>query len=389
MLLTLPPSFRNLLGHLQSIVFMVYNDSDDGEYYFQFCEGKDAVRMGIHTRMVSGCPLSQLFDASNYAMIQDSFSALLRFGGTCSFELQLGASHFLVHASFVDTEHGSGDIIGNMVDITMIKHAEEELRRALQEEKHVVAMKTQFLNTVSHEFRTPLTGIQLSASMLQRYSSRMNDGERELAVSHINKRIRELTALMDMLLLQSSTKSLKELFTPIELDLSQLVYSVVADFEETMDCDGHTILITASNALRANGDVQSCGDHRLLTYALRNILGNAVKYSPGKNRVDVLLEYEPPEFIIRIRDYGIGMSDHDRERIFTQFFRSENVGNISGTGLGLNIAHEFIQIHNGRIDVESETGKGSTFSIRLPIQHHTASNLIHNPQYRVTIPQYE
>lgn len=385
MLLTLPPSFRSLLGHLQSIVFMVYKDNDDGEYYFQFCEGIDAVRLGINTRVVSNTPLSRIFTATNYEALENNFRKLLQSGGTCSFEMQYAESYFLIQASFVSNGNNVGDIIGNMVDITMIKRAEEELRNALEQEKSLVAMKTQFMNTVSHEFRTPLTGIQISATMLQRYNAKMDDDDRVQAISQINKRIQELTALMDTLLLQSSTKTLKELFSPIETDLNQLLHNIITDFEETMDCGGHALRITTNQESYSGSSITASVDPRLLKYAIRNLLSNAIKYSPNEQYVDITLEYSSSGCIIRIKDYGIGMDKEECSHIFTPFFRSHKVENISGTGLGLNIAHEFILIHNGYISVESEIGYGSTFSIHLPIKDiDRSTDLIHTPEYRIS-----
>lgn len=385
MLLTLPPSFRSLLGHLQSIVFMVYKDNDDGEYYFQFCEGIDAVRLGINTRIISNTPLSRIFTPVNYEAIEKHFRTLLEFGGTCSFEMQYAESYFLVNTSFVGNGNNAGDIIGNMVDITMIKRAEEELRNALEQEKSLVAMKTQFMNTVSHEFRTPLTGIQISATMLQRYNSKMDDDHRVLAINQINKRIHELTTLMDTLLLQSSTKTLKELYSPIETDLNHLLHNIICDYEETMDCAGHSLRLMTKQELHTEKSIVASVDPRLLKYAIRNLLSNAVKYSPNEKYVDVFIEYSMSECTIHIKDYGIGMDKEECSQIFTPFFRSQKVENISGTGLGLNIAHEFILIHNGYISVESAIGCGSTFSIHLPIINSSQyTELIHTPEYRIS-----
>jgi signal transduction histidine kinase len=394
MLLTLPPAFRNLLGHLQSIVFMAYRDIDDGEYYFQFCEGIDAVRLGIHTRAVSGKPLSLIFPKEQYQILDNHFSELIKIGGTSTLELRHRDSYYLLHISLVDGSLMSHDIIGNMVEITTIKRAEEELRIALEHERNLVSLKSQFLNTVSHEFRTPLTGIQISTTTLQKHQDKMSSDEKDIAINQINKRIKEITALIDMLLLQSSSKSLKELYQPIRTELSHLVSNVIADYQETMDCNGHQIRISTNESLYRADEVFAFVDPRLLKYAIRNLLSNAVKYSPNKTYVDVELDYTPSEFIISIRDYGIGMDKDDIESIFTQFYRSSAVGNISGTGLGLSIANEFVQIHNGSISVQSAKGQGSTFSIHLPTLSDTYSDthtsVIHSPTYKIvnTSPAY-
>ncbi len=114
-------------------------------------------------------------------------------------------------------------------------------------------------------------------------------------------------------------------------------------------------------------------DPNLFNHILSNLLENAVKYSPGKEEPELHLIYEDKFLTIKIVDYGIGIPEEDKKRLFETFFRASNVDNIQGTGLGLTIVKQYVESHSGSIDVQSEEGFGTTFSLRFPYHQENAN----------------
>lgn len=368
MLLTLPATFRNLLSQLQSIVFMVYLDDDDHHYYFQFCEGRDAEALGIQTKNITNVPLHHIFDAESSKQFRHHFDYLMHYGGDTAFEIAFQDHWLMVNASRTTEDHGAeGHILGSMMDISILKHAEKELRLALDHEKQLSALKTRFLNTVSHEFRTPLSGIGLAAELLDRHVQRMDDDTRTHTLQQIHKRVRELRSLMDSLLQQSASEALSELYHPIPEDINQVCTDIIQDFRATVEHSAQNIHLCINSPL----PMVMC-DKRLLRHALRNLLTNALKYSPPESDVIVCTGYQASYVFVSVQDFGMGISPEEQEHIFKPFFRSKGVERVSGTGLGLSIAQDFIRLHHGRIELHSELGKGSLFTILLPAVEFSA-----------------
>ena len=117
------------------------------------------------------------------------------------------------------------------------------------------------------------------------------------------------------------------------------------------------------------------GDVKLLRYVIRNLLANAIKYSPKQSPVIVDVYCEPEWVVISVSDNGIGIPEKDMEKLFTPFFRASNTTTISGTGVGLSIVKEFIEVHGGTIAVQSRQNEGSTFIVRLPLINKPANEL--------------
>lgn len=248
--------------------------------------------------------------------------------------------------------------------ITERKRAERQLRNALAKERELSSLKTRFVTTVSHEFRTPLTGILMSAELLDRYGGRLSEDERSAEMEKIKKRVNELTDLMNDFLLQSSAESMGTTFRPVILDMGELCKDIVQDH-----------LLVASSALitiqySIEDDIPPVlGDPKLMRLVVQNLVSNAVKYSPEKTPVVVQLKYDSEKVVLVVQDQGIGIPPEDIQQLFTPFYRASNATRIPGTGVGLSIVKEFVELHNGSIHVESEDGKGSVFTVVLPPVH--------------------
>lgn len=252
-------------------------------------------------------------------------------------------------------------------DVTEQKRLEAESRRAevlraeLEKEKEIIALKQQFISTVSHEFRTPLSIIKVSSDLLNQYFEKISDKRRRELLQDINLQINELTTLIDDTLDLTRAQVGKVEFNPAPVDLAPFCQAIFDQTKFASNRDQQFEFI--NNAPRKPVRV----DNQLLKHILTNLLSNAIKYTPDNTRICFELDHNEREVIFRIMDEGIGIPEKDQGRLFEPFHRAENVGHISGTGLGLAIVKQYVELHGGQIEVESQEGKGSTFSVFLPI----------------------
>ncbi len=245
--------------------------------------------------------------------------------------------------------------------ITEQKQAELHLRKALETERELNLLKTRFVSTVSHEFRTPLTGILSSAEMLERYVDRMDVVNRLEEVRKIKNRVTELTHLMDDFLLQSSLPAVGESLNLEFVDVRALCVELL-DHLRSNDPKATQIESDFSE------DVPWVrADEKLLRQVIKNLLSNAIKYSDNKHSVQLKLCRNEDQVNIKVMDRGIGIPQTELDRLFTPFFRASNSMHRPGTGIGLSIVKDFVELHKGTIAVESKEGEGSTFTVCLPI----------------------
>ena len=244
-------------------------------------------------------------------------------------------------------------------EITQQKKYEQELQKTLDMERELSKMRSNFVAMASHQFRTPLTVIKSNMQLLD-----------ALDIQHpmldkINGRlVREVDRLVDLmedilLIGKAQTSNLKVKSEEISLDT--LIDDIVKDVDQITD-DQRMLQV-----FKIGDPVKFLGDYDLLRHALINVVTNAFKYSPGKPNPELKLDYTGIEFTtILIRDFGIGIATQEHERIFNDFYRGNNVRDIPGTGLGMSITREFLNLNGCSIEVKSELGLGSTFAIKLP-----------------------
>lgn len=256
-------------------------------------------------------------------------------------------------------------------DITQLKQAEAEIRKALEKERELSELRANFVSMVSHEFRTPLTTIQSSAELLERYSDRLSQEKKQNHFIRIQIALRRMTQLLEDVLTIGKAEAGKLQFNPKPMDLVAFCRQIVesmqlqAIYQHTNASHQHTLTFTA------NGDCTNAQmDENLLEHILTNLLSNAIKYSPNGGIVHFDLVCNPSSAVFRIQDTGIGILEEDLDKLFDSFGRASNVGTIQGTGLGLAIVKQCVNLHGGKIVVESELGVGSTFTVTLPLNRH-------------------
>ncbi len=244
------------------------------------------------------------------------------------------------------------------------KRVEADLRRALDREKELGVLKSNFVSMVSHEFRTPLGIIMSSAGILEKYHDRLPPEERRDQLASIQRSTRRMGELMEEVLLLARLDAGRIGLEPKPFDLAGLCRTV-AEEVASVTIQHCPILVRIETG---EGDPASArGDERLLRNILTNVLTNAVKYSDAGSPVDLTVRREIVDAVIVIRDRGIGIPEADREWLFHAFHRGRNVGARAGTGLGLVIVQRCLELHHGRIEVESAVGRGTTVTVRIPI----------------------
>ncbi|HUS35834.1 MAG TPA: ATP-binding protein [Verrucomicrobiae bacterium] len=285
--------------------------------------------------------------------------------GSVHFEwdgLRADGTHFPVDVLLTRIQFGGRWVIQAMVeDITERKRAEAELLKSLAREKELSQMKSNFVSMVSHEFRTPLGIIMSSAQILGDYFDRLTAAERSEHLRSITGNSRHMSNLMEEALVLSRVDAGKMLCEPALLDLGALCRRITDESLSACRCGGTINLNVAPDCEVGRGD------ERLLRHIFTNLLSNALKYSSQGAPIDFEVTREGSEAVFAVRDRGIGIPEADREWLFEPFHRGRNVENRPGTGLGLTIVKRCVELHGGRISVQSEVGRGAEFTVRLPL----------------------
>jgi len=239
---------------------------------------------------------------------------------------------------------------------------EAEIKNALKKEKELSDLKSRFISTASHEFRTPLAAIGLSASLIGKYND-TNDitGEKRLKhVKRIQSNVDTVTDILNDFLSVSRLEEGKLELNPEKFDLKKFSEGIVNDLTGFKKPNQQ---IHYSH----KGDRSEVFlDNHLLKNVIINLLSNAVKYSKEDGEIYLQTETDEKNTSIQVRDKGIGIPKEDQKFLFDRFFRANNASNIQGTGLGLNIVKQYVESMGGNITFESEEGKGSVFLISIP-----------------------
>lgn len=238
--------------------------------------------------------------------------------------------------------------------------AKRDLLKALNQEKELGELKTNFVNLVSHEFRTPLSVIVSAADILENYFDRLKSEQRAGHLQDIRHSAGQMTRLMEEVLLLGKVQAGKMTLKPEPLDLAGFCQRLV---DEQLSATNRKCLITLELGEFSNAH----GDEGLLRHIFSNLLSNAVKYSSAGGRIRFKAIREAEHAVFEIRDHGIGIPLEDQPRLFEAFHRARNVGEIPGTGLGLVIVKRCVDLHGGQITVESEPRMGTTITVRLKL----------------------
>jgi PAS domain S-box-containing protein len=246
-------------------------------------------------------------------------------------------------------------------DIEVRARAEAELLKSLAMEKELGRLKSNFVSMVSHEFRTPLGIIMSSAEILERYFERLRPEQRKDQLQSIHKSVRRMASLMEEVLLLAKVEAGKMEYKPVALDLAGFCRRVKDEVESATERRCPIVLREPELGEEA------LGDESLLRHIFTNLLANAVKYSRAGAAVRFEIEQRNGDACFRVEDEGAGIPAGDQAHLFKAFYRGQNVTHLPGTGLGLVIVKRCVDLHGGRISFVSTEGRGTTFTVTLPL----------------------
>ncbi len=243
--------------------------------------------------------------------------------------------------------------------------AEHKIKESLRKERELNELKTKFLSLVSHEFKTPLSGILTSATLLGKYTQEEQQDKREKHIKTIQNKVKYLNNILNDFLSIERLESGKATYKFDTFPLSKVVNEVIYNANMLLK-DGQKI-----NYPNNIDDIIVNFDEKILELSLTNLINNAVKYSPEFTTIDVDVEQKNNMLSIKIIDEGMGIPEKEQKFIFNRYFRAENALLDQGTGIGLNIVKSHLENVGGSISFKSEENKGSTFTISFPTKNNT------------------
>ncbi len=360
--------YRMLAEAAHDFIFMI---SKDGvmEYANEYaCQA-----LGFEPNQVEGIPISQFFPkdfAEHHLQMFTEVHEIDRPIYTEGPFMRDGQAAWMgTWLVPIHSEQGSlSSVLGISRDITEQKKTDEALQRALQNERKLGEMRSNFFSMTSHQFRTPLSTILLSAELLQKYGPRWDDQKRSEHLGRIQDAAKRMNSMLEDILVIGRVESGRYVCTPKDFDLvsfcAQSIYEIT-----TNDRNEHEMVFEHNDSA-----LPVYLDPEVMHRVIDNLLSNAIKYSPKGTRICVNLREEDHHVLLEVSDQGIGIPERDIKYLFQPFQRGSNTGDFPGTGIGLAIIQKSVELMNGSVSLRSKEGQGTTFLIRFPIRYESTSD---------------
>lgn len=349
--------YRTIARHFPNGTINVF----DRQLRYVFAEGQELFRYKLTSENLVGTSYLERLPEDVREEIHPKLQRVFE-GEDMSFEIETRGQNYLMNA--VGLPNMSGEIQQVLVveqNISVQKKAQQKVRLALDKERELNELKSRFVSMASHEFRTPLSTILTSISLLRRY----NEGDQvEKRLKHLNRirtSVQNLTTILNDFLSLDKLEEGRMETNLREVNISELVLDIVEEME------AHT---KAGQAIALRNEVNRTivTDDHIFRNILINLLSNAIKYSPEDTTVHVACVESENELSLSVKDEGIGIPIGEQEHLFSRFFRASNAVNIQGTGLGLHIVKRYIDLLGGRLTFDSIPEEGTTFYVTLPLQ---------------------
>lgn len=244
-----------------------------------------------------------------------------------------------------------------------LEQSQSELSEALDKERQLNEIKSRFVSMASHEFRTPLSTVLSSASLLSKYITTEEQDKRSRHIDKIKSSVKHLNDILEDFLSLGKLDEGKVKSQTGEFNLKESLTDITEELKGLLK-NGQYI------NLKYNGNPVISTDKKLLKNVIINLITNAIKFSDENSEITVTADTDEAKSIINIQDHGIGIAEDDLGHLFTSFFRGANAVNIQGTGLGLHIVKRYLDLISGHVEVKSRLGEGTTVTITIP-QHKT------------------
>ncbi len=336
----------------------------DKDLNYVFVDGKDLDRLGLKKENLIGKNIREVANVSQLDMLIKNLKR--SFGGE-SVTLEYSTEDNLYYElSAVPLHGGDGSIDQIMVvskNVTKQKIAEQEIRKSLEKEKQLGELKSRFVTTASHEFRTPLSTILSSVSILGKYIAAENFDKTKLGkhIQRIKSSVNNLNQILNDFLSMGRLEEGRIAIEYSQFDIELLAGEAISGVRPLLKPDQQI------DYVHDCGDPLVYLDKQMLLNIMINLLSNAIKYSEENSTITLTTRCTETELAIYVKDEGIGIPEADIQHIFERFFRAHNAVNIQGTGLGLNIVKKYVELMNGEIEFTSEEQKGTEFFVKLPL----------------------
>ena len=241
-----------------------------------------------------------------------------------------------------------------------LEQSQEELSEALDKEKQLNEIKGRFVSMASHEFRTPLTTVLSSASLLSKYTASDEQGKRDKHIQRIKKSVNNLNDILEDFLSLGKLNEGRVDTKSEKVNLKDIMADIVVEMK-AISKKGQSFTIDCI------GDCDVFTDEKLFRNILINLISNAIKFSEEGKTITINGKTDGDKTIISVADQGIGISEEDQEHLFSSFFRAANAANIEGTGLGLHIVKRYVDLLGGVVSLQSELNKGTIVTFSIPI----------------------
>ncbi len=323
-----------------------------------FIDGKELEKLELHKDELISKQISviNIFDFSEEE--KNKLKEVFNWEAT-HMELTRDSEYYIINAvPLPDAKGFIKEILLVVQNTTEIKNAEIETLTSLKKEKELNEMKSKFVSIASHEFRTPLSTILTSVSLIDKYNSIELLEKRNKHIDRIKSSVKNLTEILNDFLSLEKLEAGKTLFHPTEFNLVQFCDEMR---EEMMTITKSKQIIEYNHS----GGELVHADKQFMRHILINLINNSIKYSPENSKITIETIVEETA-VISIKDEGMGIPLEDQPHLFERFFRAGNSSTIQGTGLGLNIVQRYVELMHGKIKVLSEENKGSIFVIEIP-----------------------
>ena len=241
-----------------------------------------------------------------------------------------------------------------------LEESQKELNEALDKERELSEIKSRFVSMASHEFRTPLSTVLSSASLLSKYTTGDDQDKRDRHIEKIKNSVKHLNDILEDFLSLGKLDEGKVQAHPVEFDLKECINETVDEMKGLLKQDQHILF-------SHEGETKIYTDKKLLKNIVINLLSNAIKFSDEGSAIDLMSKVNSRLAEVIVADKGVGIPEEDREHLFTSFFRGKNVLNIQGTGLGLHIVKRYIDLLHGTVNLQSQLNRGTTVTFVIPI----------------------
>ena len=241
-----------------------------------------------------------------------------------------------------------------------LEQSQEELSEALDKERQLNEIKSRFVSMASHEFRTPLSTVLSSASLLSKYTEADDQPKRDKHIQRIKNSVNHLNDILEDFLSLGKLNEGKVDKNTVEVDLKEILSDTIDEMKGILKKDQHI-------DVHCEGRCIAYTDKKLFKNILINLIGNAIKFSDEGKCISVKGKSAGDWVVITVTDQGIGISEDDQLHLFSSFFRGANATNIQGTGMGLHIVKRYVDLLGGQIQIQSQLNNGTSVTFAIPV----------------------